>query len=107
MTRCRLTGLLVSGDGSCRLEKKIIAIRAGQWGGEGNTVAPGPTSLPSGLTAFSHDVSFSAWGSREQQEAEDSDSKNPESTVRVVDNEVLEDDEEREEPSSAGGGAEA
>lgn len=69
--------------------------------------ASGPAPLPSGLTAFSQDVSFSAWGSREQQEAEDGGSKNPESAVRVVDNEVWERDDDREEPSSAGGGAEA
>lgn len=51
--------------------------------------------LPSGRTAFSQDVSFSAWGSREQQ---DVGSENPESEVRVVESEVWEVERESESP---------
>lgn len=43
--------------------------------------------LPSGRTVFSQDVSFSAWGSREQQEVEEMDSEKPESLVREEDRE--------------------
>lgn len=53
--------------------------------------------LPSGRTAFSHEVSFSAWGSEAQQEVEEFGSENPESEVRVVESEVW--DEKRESDS--------
>lgn len=43
--------------------------------------------LPSGRTVFSQDVSFSALGSREQQEVEEMDSEKPESLVREEDSE--------------------
>ena len=53
---------------------------------------------PSGRTAFSQDVSFSAWGSREELDVVETCSENPESVVRIVEREVWE--EERESDST-------
>lgn len=53
-------------------------------------------SLPSGRTAFSQDVSFSAWVSWGQQRVEEGGSENPESVV--VESEVWEEERESGSP---------
>ncbi len=98
MTWCRLTWMLIACYCSCksgRNEEKMV-LRQKQHTQKHWSICPLLAVLalkPSGRTAFSQDVSFSAWGSREQQEVELTGSEKPESVVRVLGSE---DWEERE-----------
>lgn len=97
MTRCWLTWMLIARYCGCK--RSGMSEEAGLWTQQIQSVCPlKAMALPSGRTAFSQDVSFSAWGSREQQEAEETGSENPESIVLVVDSEVWEEERKSDSP---------